>query len=128
MSTNQPSTRRVPSGLAARGRRYWRAVLGVYELSESELEVLLEVCRTLDSLDLLEAAVARDGSTVRGSAGQTVVHPALTEARGQRALLHRLIAALALPDADGAQVPSARSQRGKVANAARWRGQVKDAG
>ena len=121
MSTEKTRTRRAPAGLATRGKRYWSAVMGAFDLTDSELEVLLEVCRTLDSLDALDAAVAERGAMVPGSAGQPVVNPALTEARGQRALLHRLMAALALPDEDGASIPTAHSQRGKVANAARWR-------
>jgi hypothetical protein len=89
-------------------------------------EALLEVCRTLDSLDLLDAAIARNGATVMGSQGQPVVNPALTEARGQRALLRRLMSAMALPDEDAA-MPTAQSQRGKSANRTRWAGHVKGA-
>lgn len=118
---------RTPAGLAGRGARYWRTVVGDYDLSDSERELLLEVCRTLDNLDALATAVASDGATTRGAAGHVVVHPALTEARGQRALLHRLVAALGLPDDDGESVPTAHSQRGSAANAARWRGHVRGA-
>lgn len=124
MTTKTP---RPPSGLGTRGRRYWREVLGAYELTDSELHLLTEACRTLDDLDRLAEAVERDGATVAGSTGQTVVHPALTEARGQRIVLHRLIAALSLPDAEGDVVPGARSAASQAANAARWRGHVKGA-
>jgi hypothetical protein len=128
VSTNPPRAKRAPAGLGARGKRYWSTIQGAFELSDSEQEVLLEVCRTLDSLDALDAAVTEQGAVVRGSAGQPVVNPAITEARGMRALLHRLMAAMALPDEDGATMPTGHSQRGKAANAARWRGHVKDAG
>ena len=47
------------------------------------------------------------------------------EARGQRAVLHRLIAALQLPDVDGGSVPSGRSLRATAAAETRWRGHVK---
>lgn len=125
---SEQSAPRAPSGLGKRGRRYWRSILATYELSDSELELLTEACRTLDNLDTLDRAIAEAGPTVMGSAGQSVVNPAFTEARGQRTLLHRLIAALALPDDEGDAVPSGHSQRGKAANRARWRGHVKDAG
>jgi hypothetical protein len=124
MTTAQPA----PKGLAARGRRFWRLTTERFDLSDGELEVLTEVCRTLDNLDRLDAAISRDGVTVAGSAGQTVVHPAVTEARGQRALLHRLVAALALPDEDGATVPTAGTLRAKRAASVRWAGHVKDRG
>lgn len=119
------ATQKAPAGLAARGRTYWQTVVTDYELSPSELAILVEVCRTLDDLDRLAEAITRDGVTVLGSTGQTVVHPALTEARGQRLALHRLVSALALPDAYGATVPTTGSLRGKRAAQVRWAGQPK---
>lgn len=117
----------APAGLGTRGRRYWRQILGQFELSDSEMQLLTEVCRCLDRLDLLDEAIRELGATVTGSQGQTVVNPAMTEARGQQALLHRLVAALALPDEDGTAVPSGHSIRGQRANAARWAGHVRGA-
>lgn len=81
----------------------------------------------MDDLDNLAASVAEQGVMVLGSTKQTVVHPGLTEALGQRAVLHRLLAALALPDEDGAAVPSAQNIRAKRAAASRWRGHQTDA-
>lgn len=127
MSTKS-KTPRAPAGLGTRGRAYWRATMGAYELTDSETELLLEVCRTLDDLARLAEAIDREGAMVKGSAGQPVVNPALTEARGQRAILHRLVAALKLPDEDGATVPSGHQIRGAVANTARWSSHSKDAG
>ena len=118
----------APAGLGKRGRRYWRNVQGVYELSDSETQILTEVCRTLDDLDRLAESVAQDGAMVQGSAGQPVVNPALSEVRGQRAILHRLVAALALPDVEGAAVPTGHQLRAVAANRARWSGHVKESG
>ena len=115
-----------PSGLGVRGRKFWRETVEKYDLSAPELQVLREVCRTMDDLDALASAIAADGATVLGSKGQAVVNPCLTEARGQRLALHRLIAALALPDEDGASMPTAGSIRAKRAAAARWRGHRTD--
>lgn len=122
------TTTKPPAGLATRGRAYWHAVVADYDLSPSELAILIEACRTLDNLDQLAAAIARDGATVLGSAGQTVVHPALTEVRGQRLALHRLVSALALPDAEGQSVPTSGTLRAKRAASVRWSGHRKDAG
>lgn len=126
-TTNAPQDR-----LGPRGRRFWDHATDTYELSASELEMLLEACRTLDSLDALAAAVAQDGTTIPGSTGQTIVHPALGEARGQRALLHKLLAALALPDEEGGEDTGAlltpRQVSARAAAAARWAGVDTEAG
>ncbi|CCH77738.1 hypothetical protein BN12_220016 [Nostocoides japonicum T1-X7] len=119
---------RPPAGLGTRGRRFWRSTLSSFELSDAEILVLEEACRTLDDLDRLEEMVAQHGPSVKGSQGQVVVNPALTEARGQRAILHRLIAALQLPDLDDRPMPSSTSMRSQKAAQVRWRGHTKDAG
>ncbi|GGB19511.1 hypothetical protein GCM10011492_06690 [Flexivirga endophytica] len=120
--------KRTPNGLNKRGRAYWKITTEAYELTDSEQALLLEVCRCLDNLDQLAAAIETHGAMVAGAAGQPVVNPALTEARGQRAILHRLIAALALPDVDGDAVPTGHSLRGAAANQARWKGHKRVAG
>ena len=119
-STDTPKRRRSPAGLGARGARFWRASTGSFDFSEAEFHLLEEACRTLDDLDRLAEAVASDGAMTRGSAGQPVVHPALTEARGQRLALHRLLAALQLPDEDGATIPTSTSMRASTAARGRW--------
>ena len=126
MSTN--TAPRVPSGMGARGRRFWRSIVSEFGLSDAEQEILAEACRTLDDLDRLSAMVAEHGVSVLGSQGQPVINPALTEARGQRIVLHRLVSALQLPDPEGQPMPAATAQRGRSAAQARWRGHVKDAG
>ena len=128
-ATPGPRQRRAPSGLKARGRSFWAATIGVFDLSDSEFEILAEVCRTLDTLDSLAGVAERDGPMVVGSAGQPVLNPALTEARGQRIVLHRLLSALELPDEAGAPaVVSSRSASGKAAARARWAGVATEAG
>jgi hypothetical protein len=116
----EASRPRSPAGLGARGRRFWRDTVGDFDLSDAELAVLVEACRTLDDLDRLADVVAALGPMVTGSAGQPVVNPALTEARGQRAILHRLVSALQLPDPENKPMPTAASTRGHKAAAARW--------
>lgn len=118
---------KAPAGLGARGRKFWRSTLADFELSGAEQEILAEACRTLDDLDRLAGLVAEHGSMVIGSQGQPVLNPALTEARGQRLALHRLVAALQLPDADDEPIPTAVQMRGKKAAQTRWRGHVKEA-
>lgn len=107
-----------------RGRKFWRKITDKYDLTAGELEILSEVCRTLDEIEDLRAEVVADGPTTTGSKLQTVVHPGLQELRQQRAELRRLLASLDLPDpeqATGKAVRSARSERAARAARTRWK-------
>ena len=113
-----------PADLVARGRgrRFWKSVLTEFEASPSELELLAEACRTLDEL---RRAVERDGAIVTGSVGQPRPHPALTEARQQRAELRRLLDVLGIPAplasaAEAEGVVSIATRRATRAVRARW--------
>lgn len=119
----EPQIPRAPAGLKARGRRFWRQVLVVddIELTSSELLLLEEVCRTLDTLDVLNKSLVADGPKVEGSKGQPVAHPALNELRQQRIVLGRILSQLALPDEVGAALPSLTEARARRAAESRWR-------
>lgn len=103
-----------------RGDAFWQSITARYELAPGELELLAETCRTLDVLVDLDLQIATTGPMTTGASGQPVVHPAVGEARGQRLALHRLLAAMNLPDADGETIRTARSIRGTTAARARW--------
>lgn len=92
------------------------------DLAPAELVLLGEACRTLDLIAGLDAQVTTDGVMVAGSRGQTRTHPALTEARLQRAALARLLDQLGLPADTGDQaVPSSpSSRRASKAAQVRW--------
>jgi len=103
------------------GRAFWRATTATFDLEPGERELLAEASRTLDEIDSLTAAIARDGVTVAGSTGQTRTHPAINEVRQHRLALGRLVAQLALPDLDGASIPKPSSLRAAHAARSRWR-------
>lgn len=107
-----------PRDLSTRGRRFWRDVIGGFELTGAERHLLHEACRSLDRIDALEALVVTEGQTVIGSTGQTVLHPGIAEARQQRLVLGRLVKQLDLPEEDARPVSSASE---KAAHAARER-------
>ncbi|MBU9764749.1 terminase [Mycobacterium sp. TNTM28] len=86
----------VPRGLKAAGRRLWRSTVGEFVLAEHELALLLQVCRTADACDALQAIVDADGVLDESPQGRRA-HPALVELRQQRAIFSRLIAQLGIP-------------------------------
>jgi hypothetical protein len=115
----------APGDLQERGRAFWTAAEGTYELTDSERELLLEACRLMDECEALRQAVATDGTTVSGSTGQTRVHPAIGELRQHRLALGRLLSQLALPDDDEETLPTPLQARGRAAAGKRWAGHVK---
>ncbi len=111
---------RAPRDLKRRGAAFWRTVVGGFELTESETQLLHEACRTLDEIDALRDVIAAEGSTVKGSTGQPRAHPAYNELRSHRAMLSRLLVQLALPDDAGGVMPTPASSRAAKAAHARW--------
>jgi len=109
-----------PAGLAPRGSAFWATVAGSYVLAVAEVELLTEVCRSLDDVEALHRTVAAEGRTVAGSRGQPRAHPALAELRATRVVLGRLLAQLELPDVDGESLPSPVQARGRRAARERW--------
>ena len=110
---------KAPKGLGSRGRRFWRSVALEFEPSASETELVTEVCRLLDEIDVLEAGVREQGVTVTGSRGQPRPHPSLSELRQHRLAVGRLLAQLNFPDAD---VDSPTTSRARKAAESRWSG------
>jgi hypothetical protein len=97
------ATRSITADLGTAGRRLWRTTTAAYDLAEHERAVLLAACRTVDTLERLEAAVAAvDLADWRRARGL------LVEVRQQRITLARLIAALRVPDAEDDAEPEKR--------------------
>ena len=105
---DHPGPPRPPRGLKTPGRRLWNDVQANYSLEVHEELLLLELCRTADTLDRLARQIAADGP----EAGWATI-----EARQQRIVFARLSAAMRLPAGDedqgdvqaGARRPQRRS-------------------
>lgn len=113
-----------PRVLGREGRAFWRLVHSLYDdLAPAELALLEQACRSLDVIAVLDAAAAAEPLTT-GSKGQTIVHPATTEARLQRRELARILDQLGLPDpasgATEAKPSSPQKRRAAKAAEARW--------
>ena len=107
----------TPENLGPRGLALWDSIADRFDLERHEAELLHEAARVADRLDLLDAAVRRDGVTISGPQGLRA-HPALTEARQQELILTRLVASLRVPDEETGERPQRRGA-GRGAYAAR---------
>ncbi len=88
-------TPKPPFGAA--GAKLWADVTDALVLDAHEERLLLELCRTADTCDALQAVIDRDGVLADSSQGVRA-HPALQELRQQRIAFARLVSALGLPD------------------------------
>lgn len=106
----------------------FREITGTYLLDSGEMVLLRELCRTVDRIDTMEAALTRDGLTVAGGRGQIPrAHPLLYPLTEAQKTASRLVAELALPMA-GEQVGRRRSPQQKAAAGTRWGRDAKLAG
>lgn len=111
-----PAERPEPSGLTSRASAFWRAVWADFDLGEDEAELLVEAVHTMSEVDALRERLELDGLTVKGSTGQTRVHPAVNEIRQHRMALARLLKQL-----DLAEEPETQTTRdARAAANARW--------
>lgn len=92
-----PPDKTPPEGLGTPGLAFWHSVVTALDLEPHETVLLVEVVRTIDVLDHLDATVRREGAMIQGKRGPEA-HPAAREARAQRITLSRLLATLRLPD------------------------------
>lgn len=111
----------APRNLGSAGKKLWDSIAkdDKYELRPDEVATLEHACRTADWVDKLEEAQLEAPLLTRGSMGQDVISPYISELRQYRALLARLLAQLRLPDeAHGAGVDMSAAGR-QMANR-RW--------
>jgi ketosteroid isomerase-like protein len=114
-----------PADLRDAGRELWAGIVADlapgWELDARELRLLARAGRCADDAAALEQAIDRDGATVEGSRGQTIVHPGIAEARQLRMAELRLLRDLQLENpavTRSRATPSAR--RARRAAEARW--------
>lgn len=93
---------RVPASLGDPGRQLWRSMQQTFDFEDEphKLHILRQACRTADVVAELDEAADDAPLTVKGSMGQPVISPFISEARVQRALLAQLLSRLGLPDTE----------------------------
>jgi hypothetical protein len=108
----------APTGLGSAGKALWRGIAGVYDLRADELRVLEDAASEADLVELLKVGMVDAPLTVKGSQGQEVINPLVSELRQHRATLSALLRQLKLPD-EGQSEATISNQARAAANA-RW--------
>lgn len=106
-----PKIPRAPAGLTTNSRRVGRSVhTDRPNLAGAELAQLEEACRLIATADRLEESTCGE-SLAQGSAGQVVAHPALVEARHQRATASTVLERLKLDPTEHRETRSQKARR-----------------
>jgi hypothetical protein len=107
----------VPTGLGLAGEDLWNRLHDQVEFEAHELKLVEEACRVADVIAQLEAASEGQSLVVKGSTGQPVISPLISEARFQRGLLANLLTKLKVPLSEDreAELAEGRSQRARKA-------------
>lgn len=115
-------TPQPPRSLGDRGRALWDSVLPAYELNPAEMQILADACREADLIERLHDELAVSELVTRGSMGQEVASPFVSEIRQHRTVLAGLLAKLKIPDtpASAARKKAAVSEAARAAVRHRW--------
>jgi uncharacterized protein YejL (UPF0352 family) len=110
---------KAPTGLGADGLELWTEVTEDHDLRPDEKRVLEDAAREADIIALMERERCKPtfSLVVKGSMGQEVINPLISELRQHRATLAQLLRQLKLTDENGV---SARSTSARSAANTRW--------
>ena len=103
---------KAPRALSPEAQRWWRRLQGEYALSDEAALLLLETALTaFDRMRQAQAAIAKDGVTVRDKWEQLKINPAVNAERDARSGMLQSLKALCLdiePLRDGPGRPGGR--------------------
>lgn len=122
-TNDDPAIPRYPTGLKARGRRYWRELHTSADFSESPETwiVVEEACYLADEVERLRRIVRAAGADTRvtGYNNQPVSMPEVDDLRKSQTLLLSMLKSIRV-DTEGGDGKLSRSQAGQRAADARW--------
>ncbi|GAA4053472.1 hypothetical protein [Agromyces indicus] len=108
----------LPEGWTESARDLFHEVLDERpELAGAELGALEQACALASAAERLDEVALAAGMIAKGSTGQTIVHPAVVEARLARTAAAAILARLVPAGGAGART---NSQRARDAARARW--------
>lgn len=110
---------RRPAGLGARGRALWRQVHQSYLLDPVEVELLQQLCATVDRCDAIAAELKDAPLMTFGSMNQPRVNPLLGALREEEKMMDRLASSLGVSMPNHAGVSKGSGHSRKAAQA-RW--------
>lgn len=108
---------KAPAGLKVAGRALWDGITSKYGLRADELRILEDAAFEADLISVLRTGMAGADLIVRGSQGQEVINPLISELRQHRSTLASLLRQLKLPEESAGE--GAGSEAGERSSSAR---------
>lgn len=111
-----------PKNLGEQGTALWDSIVPTYDLRPDEIRILADACREADLIERLHEALAVSDLITKGSMGQEVTSPHVSELRQHRVVLKTLLAQLKIPDSPGqaARKSAHTSEQARKAVRTRW--------
>lgn len=109
-----------PNSLGDRGSALWDSVTSAYSLRPDELAILADACHESDIIEKLKAEFDSRSLITKGSMGQDVAAPHVSEIRQHRGTLAILLGKLRLPDDAAGSAPGTPSEAGRALVGQRW--------
>jgi hypothetical protein len=112
----------IPSNLGERGAALWESIASKFELRPDELAILLDACREADLIERIQDEMMFAPLISRGSMGQEVASPFVSEIRQHRTVLAGLLGKIKVPESSevSARKKAAVSDSARKAARARW--------
>jgi hypothetical protein len=113
---------KMPARFGSEGKLLWTSITRLHELGPDAVRVLTDACREADIVQRLEDELRDSDLMVRGSQGQLVASPLVSEVRQHRAVLSGLLKAMKLPmtTSDAQRADELVSEQARAAARARW--------
>ncbi|OAT69579.1 hypothetical protein AWB85_20280 [Mycobacteroides immunogenum] len=92
----------MPKGLDYQGKKLWTEITRIYDLSAEphKRRLLRDACEMADLIDTLDKAMVGKPLTVKGSMGQQVINPLVSQVQQAREALARQLSRLNFADAE----------------------------
>ena len=119
--TDDVKRRRAPAGMGERALNLWHSIADEYELRPDEYRILEDACRETALVDLLERELKGSDMIMKGSMGQPVVNPLVSEIRQHRNVVKTLLSSLHLPDGASGEDTTVESRSSQARDAAKSR-------
>lgn len=112
-----------PVGLGGEAAKMWEHIMSSYELTQPECRLVVDLCREIDLVNRLEKEWGTADTVVKGSQGQPVGNPIMSELAQHRRVIAGHVKQLRLETRKmvGATTPQEKNRANVVSMVDKWK-------